>query len=88
MKKPDILLCDEITASLDAFSERDVMDCLHQIPSTTKIIVAHRLETIQFCDRILVLNNGRLVEEGNHVALMRIPGGFYRSMWQAQHQNK
>jgi len=78
LKNPRILLLDEATSSLDTESERLVQDALqHLMKGRTTFVVAHRLSTIQRADRILVLDKGRLVEEGNHTQLMARNGLYH-----------
>jgi subfamily B ATP-binding cassette protein MsbA len=78
LKNPRILLLDEATSSLDTESERLVQEALqHLMKGRTTFVVAHRLSTIQRADRILVLDKGKLVEEGNHVQLMARNGLYH-----------
>ena len=71
VKNPRILLLDEATSALDSESERLVQEALEQLmKGRTTFVIAHRLTTIQRADRILVLNQGRLVETGTHAELM------------------
>jgi ABC-type multidrug transport system ATPase subunit len=145
LRRPSLLLCDEVTSSVDAIAEREIIEALSgshsagkgrvlptveaegerwttldgaQIPvlphgnalcshhedhpcqcgderttaaasqtlqqPRTMITVAHRLSSIAHCDRILVLQRGRLVEQGTHPELLKIPTGVYKGMWEAQ----
>lgn len=129
LRKPSLLLCDEVTSSVDALAEREIIQALRGASSTsssssasigqgaqeldqqsgqipvhrhgvaeepdsvatpssqpprTTITVAHRLSSIAHCDRIFVLQRGRLVEQGTHRELLSIPGGVYRTMWEVQ----
>lgn len=78
LKNPRILLLDEATSSLDSESERLVQEALeHLMQGRTTFIVAHRLSTIQHATRILVLDKGRLVEEGTHAQLMEQKGLYH-----------
>ncbi len=78
LKNPRILLLDEATSSLDTESERLVQEALQRLmEGRTTLVVAHRLSTIQRADRILVLDKGKLVEEGNHAQLMAHNGLYY-----------
>ena len=75
---PAVLLLDEATSNVDSFSELKIQDAITtSMEGRTTIVVAHRLSTIQQVDRILVLNQGKVAEEGSHSALMA-HGGFYR----------
>jgi subfamily B ATP-binding cassette protein MsbA len=78
LKNPRILLLDEATSSLDTESERLVQDALERLmEGRTTFVVAHRLSTIQRADRILVLDKGRVVEEGTHAQLLERKGLYY-----------
>ncbi|ALA60570.1 Lipid A export ATP-binding/permease protein MsbA [Nitrospira moscoviensis] len=78
LKNPRVLLLDEATSSLDTESERLVQDALERLmKGRTTFVVAHRLSTIQRADRILVLDKGRLVEEGSHARLLERQGLYH-----------
>jgi ATP-binding cassette subfamily B protein len=75
LRDAPILLLDEATSSLDAESEAAVQEALGRLmEGRTTLVVAHRLATVQNADRILVLNNGRIVEEGSHTELVMMNG--------------
>ncbi len=77
INQPEILILDEATSSLDSVSEREVQDALDNISGdTTIIVVAHRLTTIRNADKIIVINNGQVVEEGTHVELLNLQGEY------------
>ena len=81
---PAVLLLDEATSALDAEAEEAVQQGLHQaMAGRTVLVIAHRLSTVQEADRILVLEGGRIVEEGNHDQLMQA-GGRYRDFCNRQ----
>ena len=68
---PAIFILDEATASVDPFTETQIQEALDLIlANRTSIVIAHRLSTVKACDRILVLDHGRIIEEGSHEALM------------------
>jgi ATP-binding cassette subfamily B protein len=83
--RPALLLLDEATSALDVATEQTVERNLSRIPST-QIIIAHRLSTIRNADVILVLDQGRIVEQGSHEQLLR-RNGFYARLIQTQLQN-
>ena len=76
-KDAPILILDEATSALDAESERAVQDALERLmKGRTTVVIAHRLATIEHADRVLVLDAGRLVEQGSHGELLE-RGGLY-----------
>jgi subfamily B ATP-binding cassette protein MsbA len=82
---PPILLLDEATSSLDSQSELSVQQALTNImQNRTSIIIAHRLSTIQTADRIVVLQNGKIVEDGKHTELLEKKGYYYHLMGMQQ----
>jgi ATP-binding cassette subfamily B protein len=84
LRDAPILLLDEATSALDAESEAAVQQALQRITAgRTTLIIAHRLATVQRADRILVLEAGRIVEEGRHADLLR-RGGLYARLAELQ----
>ena len=84
LKNAPILILDEATAALDNESERLVQDALnHLIPDRTTLVIAHRLSTIEHADQVLVLDQGRLVEQGTHAQLLG-EGGLYSHLHRMQ----
>ena len=80
-QRPPIFMLDEATASVDPFTERQIQAALNLIlKSSTSILIAHRLSTVKAVDRILVLDHGRIIEEGNHDSLMA-RGGHYAALY-------
>jgi ABC-type multidrug transport system fused ATPase/permease subunit len=85
LRSPDILVLDEPTSALDAKSEHLIKASLEKLMAgRTTFIIAHRLSTVREVDLILVLKNGEIVEQGNHTALMQLPGGVYRGLYEMQ----
>jgi ATP-binding cassette subfamily B protein len=84
LRQAPLLLLDEATSALDAESETLVQQALTKLMAErTTIVIAHRLATVQSCDRILVLDHGRIVEEGTHAALSA-SGGLYARLAKLQ----
>lgn len=84
LKNAPILVLDEATSALDSHSERLIQEALHDLmQGRTAIVVAHRLSTIVELDRILVLDKGRIIEQGTHEQLLE-HGGFYSKLWHHQ----
>lgn len=85
LKNPDILILDEATSSLDASSEKQVQDALeHLMQNRTTFIIAHRLSTVRNADKILVINNGKIVEQGTHNELIKQAEGTYSQLLKLQ----
>jgi ABC-type transport system involved in Fe-S cluster assembly fused permease/ATPase subunit len=86
LKGPPILILDEATSALDSHTEREIQDALDVVArNRTTLVIAHRLSTIVAADNILVLDAGRLVEQGTHGELLA-HGGLYASLWNRQRQ--
>jgi ATP-binding cassette subfamily B protein len=80
-----ILILDEATSSLDSESEALIQEAMARLMAgRTSIVIAHRLSTVRAMDRIMVFDHGRVVEEGNHEALLRRPHGHYRQLFERQ----
>ena len=80
LKNPPILILDEATSALDSESEKLVQEALRKVMANrTSIVIAHRLSTIQHADEIIVLNEGEIVERGQHEALLS-RGGAYQKL--------
>jgi len=86
LKGPPILMLDEATSALDSQTEKDIQDALDRVSKErTTLVIAHRLSTIVHADRILVLDQGRLVEQGTHAELIA-NNGLYASLWAKQQE--
>jgi len=89
VQQPSIFILDEATASVDPFTEFQIQEAMDLIlKSTTSILIAHRLSTVRSVDRILVLQKGRIIEQGSHRELLR-QGGHYAELYNAyfRHQS-
>jgi ABC-type multidrug transport system fused ATPase/permease subunit len=85
MANPPILILDEATSALDTESERLVQDAIEKLmQNRTSIVIAHRLSTVQRATRIVVIDEGRIVEEGSHEELMSIRNGVYCKLYKLQ----
>jgi ATP-binding cassette subfamily B protein len=77
-KNPDILFFDEATSALDANNEKEIMAHLKEFyEGKTVVVIAHRLSTVKDADQIVVLDSGKIVEEGNHESLVAQKGYYY-----------
>ena len=86
LKQPRILIFDEATSSLDSHTEQAIQETLAEVAANhTTLVIAHRLSTVVDADRILVMDKGRLIEQGTHAELMKARGAYFR-MWELQRQ--
>jgi len=84
IKDPSLLILDEATSSLDSESERYIQEALDRfVVGRTAVVIAHRLSTVQRADRIVVLDGGRVAEQGTHAELLA-RGGIYRRLYDIQ----
>jgi ATP-binding cassette, subfamily B, bacterial len=85
LKDAPILVLDEATSSLDSESESLIQEALEELmEDKTTIVIAHRLSTIMKMDRILVIENGKLVDSGTHKQLLKKKDGIYKKLWEIQ----
>ncbi|KAI4819661.1 hypothetical protein KUCAC02_004901 [Chaenocephalus aceratus] len=85
LKNPPILLYDEATSSLDSITEENILTSMKgMVKDRTSVFIAHRLSTIVDADEIIVLNEGKVAERGNHQALLNIPDSLYSVLWNTQ----
>ena len=88
LKNPQILVFDEATSSLDSHSEQAILTAINEVAKNhTTLVIAHRLSTIVDSDNIIVMNDGEIVEQGNHQQLLALQGN-YSKMWQLQQSAK
>ena len=86
LKNPRILVFDEATSSLDSHSEQLILDSLQEIAEKhTTLVIAHRLSTIIDADNIVVLDKGKVVEQGTHQQLL-VKAGLYAHLWELQQE--
>ena len=82
---PSILVLDEATSSVDTYTEESIQRAIEKITiGKTSIIIAHRLTTIRSADKIIVLDDGKIVEQGTHEELIKIPSGHYLNLYEVQ----
>lgn len=85
LRNPAILILDEATSSLDSESERLIQEALETLmQGRTSFLIAHRLATIRHADRIVVMQEGQVVETGTHDELIQLPEGVYRHLSELQ----
>ncbi|MDR6784693.1 ABC-type bacteriocin transporter [Pedobacter africanus] len=85
-RNPEILILDEATSSLDSASEQYVQKAIEVLKARNKtvIVIAHRLSTLNNADKIIVLDKGRVIEQGTHNELLYLPGSAYAALWKLQ----
>ncbi|APX99628.1 ABC transporter ATP-binding protein [Lacinutrix venerupis] len=82
---PSILILDEATSSVDSYSEQLIQNATDKITKgRTSIVIAHRLATIQKADKIIVMDAGKIVEQGTHKELLKKENGYYRNLYEVQ----
>ena len=85
LKDAPILVLDEATSALDSESEALIQEALVKLMhGRTSIVIAHRLSTVASLDRIVVLENGKIVEQGKHDELLKRKDGVYKKLWDRQ----
>jgi len=88
LKKPRILIFDEATSSLDSRTEQAIQETLAEVAADhTTLVIAHRLSTVVDADRILVMDQGRIIEQGSHSELYAARGAYYE-MWELQREER
>ncbi|WP_445402014.1 ABCB family ABC transporter ATP-binding protein/permease [Zobellella sp. An-6] len=88
LKRPPILVFDEATSSLDSRAEQSILQAIREVSrGQSSLVIAHRLSTIVDADHILVMQDGRIIEQGTHAALLA-QGGSYAHMWRLQQQQR
>lgn len=88
LKRPPIMVFDEATSSLDSQSEQAILTAIKEISKGhTSLVIAHRLSTVVDADKIVVMGQGRILEQGSHKELLRI-NGAYKKLWDTQQNNQ
>jgi len=84
LKSPSILILDEATSSLDSESEKKVQDAINKLMlNKTSLVIAHKFSTIKKCNKILVLDKGKIIDEGSHDELIE-KSAIYKNMYELQ----
>lgn len=76
LKNPSIIVFDEATSALDSITEKEIQDALDSLSNRTRLVIAHRLSTIKNVDKIIVLENGEIIESGTHKQLLKKQGKY------------
>ena len=85
VSNPSILILDEATSSIDSYSEDLIQIAIQKITENrTSIVIAHRLATIINADKIIVMNQGQIVEQGSHNQLITNQNGYYKKLYDSQ----
>lgn len=87
LKNAPMIILDEATSSLDTATEQDIQQSIHELlekKETTVIAVAHRLSTIRHMDRIIVMNAGKIIEDGTFDELIAFENGYFKKLWDTQ----
>ena len=85
LAKPSILILDEATSSIDSYAEEMIQNATQTLTANrTSIVIAHRLATIINADKIIVMDKGKIVENGKHNELLKIENGFYKKLYDSQ----
>ena len=85
VSNPSILILDEATSSIDSYSEELIQNATDAITKgRTSIVIAHRLATIINANKIVVMDKGLIVEQGTHIQLLNIEGGYYKNLYDSQ----
>ena len=81
IRNPNILILDEATSSVDSYSEEIIQNATNKLTKgKTSIIIAHRLDTIKKADKIVVLERGKIIEQGTHSELLKLKNSFYSKL--------
>ena len=88
IRNPEVIIFDEATSSVDNKTEQLIQKAIFEIiKERTSIIIAHRLSTIRNCQNIFVLDDGKIIEQGNHVSLINQKDSYYKKLWNIQTGN-
>ncbi|WP_442896383.1 ABC transporter ATP-binding protein [Enterococcus sp. BWR-S5] len=89
ISNPPMLILDEATSSVDTLTEKHIQSAFLEImKGRTSFVIAHRLSTIKNADKILVMEQGKIVEIGDHHSLLAVPNGYYRALYEAQFEQQ
>ncbi len=83
LRRAPIMVLDDTLNAVDSETEQEIVSELEGLTRSTTLVIAHRLSTLQMADRVIVLDHGRIVQEGNHAALLS-QDGLYRRLWEMQ----